>query len=50
MAAISSAPAPAPRIAPPTWELRRLMFCALALYAVGVLAKLTDHAVLAGMV
>jgi hypothetical protein len=40
----------APSRSVPTWELRRLMFCALMLYAVGVLAKLTDHGLLAGLV
>ena len=40
----------APSRSVPSWELRRLMFCALMLYAVGVLAKLTDHGLLAGLV
>ncbi len=40
----------APSRSVPSWELRRLMFSALLLYAVGVLAKLTDHGLLAGLV
>jgi hypothetical protein len=31
-------------------ELRRLVFCALGLYAIGGIASLTHHAVLAGVV
>ncbi len=49
-AIVLSACARAPRRAVPIWELRRLMLCALMLYAVGTLAKLTDHALLAGLV
>jgi hypothetical protein len=40
----------APSRSVPSWELRRLMVCAVMLYAVGVLAKLTDHGMLAGLV
>jgi hypothetical protein len=45
-----SALARAPRRPLPRGELRRLVLAALALYAVGVLASLTHHAVLAGAV
>jgi hypothetical protein len=40
----------APSRSVPSWELRRLMCCAVTLYAVGVFAKLTDHGLLAGLV
>jgi hypothetical protein len=50
VAILLSACARAPRRAIPIWELRRLMACALLLYAVGGLAKLTDHGLLAGLV
>ena len=40
----------APQQAVPRRELRRLVICALALYAVGGLASLTHHSVLAGLV
>lgn len=45
-----SACARAPRRPLPRTELRRLVLAALSLYAVGVLASLTHHAVLAGVV
>jgi hypothetical protein len=45
-----SAFARAPRRAADPVELRRLVACALALYAVGGLATLTHHSVLAGLV
>jgi hypothetical protein len=45
-----SALARAPRRPLPRAELRRLVFAALTLYAVGVFASLTHHAVLAGLV
>jgi hypothetical protein len=45
-----SACARAPRRPLPRAELRRLVLAALTLYAVGVLASLTHHAVLAGVV
>jgi hypothetical protein len=45
-----SALARAPRRPLPRGELRRLVMAALALYAVGVFASLTHHAVLAGVV
>jgi hypothetical protein len=45
-----SACARAPRRPLPRTELRRLVFAALSLYAVGVFASLTHHAVLAGVV
>jgi hypothetical protein len=45
-----SALARAPRRPLPRGELRRLVFAALTLYAVGVFASLTHHAVLAGVV
>lgn len=45
-----SAYARAPRQAVPAAELRRLVLCALALYAIGGLASLTRHPVLAGLV
>jgi hypothetical protein len=40
----------APRRSVPGAELRRLVLCALTLYAVGGLASLTHHEVLAGFV
>jgi hypothetical protein len=40
----------APRQAVPGTELRRLVGCALILYAVGGLASLTHHEILAGLV
>jgi hypothetical protein len=46
----ASAYARAPRRAVPGSELRRLVLSALALYAVGGLASLTHHPVLAGLV
>ena len=45
-----SAFARAPRQALPTWELRRLIVCALTLYAVGAYASITQHKLLAGFV
>ncbi len=45
-----SACARAPRHSVPAAELRRLVLCALTLYAVGGLASLTDHEALAGFV
>jgi hypothetical protein len=45
-----SALARAPRRPLPRGELRRLVLAALTLYAVGVFASLTHHAVLAGVV
>ena len=45
-----SAFAKAPRRPLPPGELRRLVLAALSLYAVGVYASLTHHAVLAGVV
>jgi uncharacterized membrane protein YfcA len=47
---LASAYAHAPRRAVPGHELRRLVLSALALYAVGGLASLTHHPVLAGLV
>ncbi len=46
----TSALARAPRRAASPVELRRLVGCALVLYAVGGLATLTHHSVLAGLV
>jgi hypothetical protein len=46
----ASACARAPRRAADPGELRRLVICALGLYAVGGLATLTHHSVLAGIV
>ncbi|HTU95242.1 MAG TPA: hypothetical protein VMF14_05325 [Solirubrobacteraceae bacterium] len=46
----TSALARAPRRAVPPAELRRLVVCALGLYAVGGLATLTHHPALAGLV
>lgn len=46
----TSALARAPRRAAHPVELRRLVGCALTLYAVGGLATLTHHSVLAGLV
>jgi hypothetical protein len=40
----------APRHSVPAAELRRLVVCSLALYAVGALASLTHHAALAAVV
>jgi hypothetical protein len=45
-----SACARAPRQSVPRCELRRLVLCALTLYAVGGLASLTHHGALAGLV
>lgn len=45
-----SAFARAPRQALPSWELRRLIVCALTLYAVGAYASITQHKLLAGFV
>jgi hypothetical protein len=39
-----------PRRSAPPGELRRLVLCALGLYAVGALASLTHHRVLGGLV
>ncbi len=50
VAIVMSACARAPRRSVPGAELRRLMLCALALYAVGALATLEHHGVLAGLV
>lgn len=47
---VLSACARAPRRPLPRPELRRLVFAALTLYAVGVYASLTHHAALAGVV
>ena len=49
-AILLSALARAPRRPLPRGELRRLVLAALTLYAVGVFASLTHHAVLAGIV
>ncbi|HEY5430992.1 MAG TPA: hypothetical protein VIK04_17890 [Solirubrobacteraceae bacterium] len=49
-AIIASACVHAPRQPAAFGELRRLVICALGLYAVGGLALLTHHAVLAGLV
>ncbi len=49
-AILLSACAAAPRRAVPGRDLRRLVLSALALYAVGGLASLTHHPVLAGLV
>jgi hypothetical protein len=46
----ASAFARAPRQALPSWELRRLVLCALLLYAVGSYASVTQHKLLAGFV
>jgi hypothetical protein len=45
-----SAFARAPRQALPSWELRRLILCALTLYAVGAYASIAHHKLLAGFV
>jgi hypothetical protein len=45
-----SACARAPRQSVPTAELRRLVLCALGLYAVAAMASLSHHGVLAGIV
>ena len=50
VAIFTSAYARAPRQAVPGADLRRLVACALILYAVGGLASLTHHPVLAGLV
>jgi hypothetical protein len=47
---VLSACARAPRQAVPPRELRRLVLCALGLYAVAGLASLEDHEMLAGLV
>jgi hypothetical protein len=47
---VLSACARAPRQPLPRDELRRLVFAALTLYGVGVLASLTHHTLLAGVV
>lgn len=49
-AIFTSACARAPRQSIPGTELRRLVLCALILYAVGGLASLTHHELLAGVV
>src|SRR5690349_9291905 len=49
-AILLSACARAPRQAVPRTELRRLVLCALTLYAVGGLASLTHHQELAALV
>ncbi len=49
-AIFASACARAPRRSIPSSELRQLVLCALGLYAVGVLASLTHHGVLAAAV
>ena len=49
-AILLSACAKAPRRPMPRAELRRLVFAALTLYGVGVLASATHHPVLAGVV
>jgi hypothetical protein len=49
-AILCSAFARAPRQSVPPAELRRLVLCALGLYAVGGVASLTHHQVLAGLV
>ncbi len=49
-AIFTSACARAPRQSVPGAELRRLVVCALVLYAVGGLASLTHHPILAGLV
>ncbi len=50
VAILASACARAPRRAVPAAELRRLVVCALALYAVGGVASFTRHAALAAVV
>lgn len=45
-----SAFARAPRQSVPSNELRRLVACALILYAVGALASLSHHSIIAGFV
>ena len=50
MAIVASAYATAPRRAIPPAELRRLVVCAVVLYAVGALASLSHHPALAGLV
>jgi hypothetical protein len=49
-AILLSACARAPRQSVPTAELRRLVLCALGLYAIGGVASLEHHQVLAGLV
>jgi hypothetical protein len=50
LAIFMSACARAPRQSVPGPELRRLVLCALLLYAVGAMASLTHHELLAGFV
>lgn len=50
LAIFMSACARAPRQSVPSADLRRLVLCALTLYAVGLLASLTHHELLAGFV
>jgi hypothetical protein len=50
VAIVMSVRARAPRRSVPGAELRRLVLCALALYAVGALATLEHHGALAGFV
>jgi hypothetical protein len=50
LAIFMSACARAPRQSVPGTELRRLVLCALLLYAVGAMASLTHHEILAGFV
>ena len=50
LAIFMSACARAPRQSVPGTELRRLVLCALLLYAVGAMASLTHHQILAGFV
>ena len=50
LAIFTSACARAPRHSVPGSELRRLVICALVLYAVGGLASLSHHEILAGFV
>jgi hypothetical protein len=49
-AVVLSACAKAPRRPMPRGELRRLVLAAMTLYAVGVFASITHHAMLAGIV
>jgi hypothetical protein len=49
LAILTSACARAPRRSVPSAELRRLVLCALTLYAVGGMATLTHHAMMAGV-
>jgi hypothetical protein len=50
VAILASACGRAPRRAAPPSELRRLVICSLALYAVGAVATLTHHPALAAVV